>query len=117
MHPAVIVLANLALFVAFFFAGFIVLSYLTAKTIGFLHGARALVYTRGDRISRRKHTGLLLACMAFALVLSTGLFLGFGSLAWSSFVLAPTIALIVGNLASFHLDGPRLMPARELPKD
>ncbi|HMO22200.1 MAG TPA: hypothetical protein PKC98_14690 [Candidatus Melainabacteria bacterium] len=117
MHPAVIVLANLALFVAFFFAGFIALSYLTAKTIGFFQGARALVYTRGDRISRRRHTMLLLILMVFTLAISTGIFLGMGSLTWSSFTLAPTIALILGNLASFHLDGPRLMPTRELPKD
>ncbi|MBI1271842.1 hypothetical protein GC174_15565 [bacterium] len=117
MHPAVIVLANLALFVTFFLAGLIALSYLTAKTIGFFQGARAAVYTLGDRISRRKHTRLLLLLMVFTLAISAGFFLGMGSLIWSSFVLAPTIALILGNLASFHLDGPRLMPARELPKN
>mgnify|MGYP001221972036 CR=1 FL=1 len=112
MHPAIIVLANLALFTAFFFAGFASLSFVTAKTIGFFHGARAAVYTQGDRISRRRHTMLLLLLLVEAIVLSTILFFWLGSLFWSSFILAPSIALILGYLASFHLDGPRLMPTK-----
>lgn len=112
MHPAIIVLANLALFVGFLVVGFLSLSFITSKTIGFFHGARAAVYTPGDRISRRRHTMLLLLLLAEALIISTILFFWLGSLIWSSFILAPTIALILGYLASFHLDGPRLMPTR-----
>jgi hypothetical protein len=110
MNPAILVIANLVLFVAGLVGGFMALQLITHKVIGFFHGARFAVFTEADAKSQRKHRLLLAAALVTVKVLSCVAFFVLGAILWSSFALSATIGLGLGVIASFYMSKGSLLP-------
>ncbi|MBS2010010.1 MAG: hypothetical protein JST01_23380 [Cyanobacteria bacterium SZAS TMP-1] len=110
MNPAILVIANLVLFVASIIGGFLALQLLTHKVIGFFRGGRLLAFTEGDARSQRKHRLLLAGSLVAVKALSVLAFVTLGAALWSSYALAVTIGLVLGVLASFHSSKHSLLP-------
>jgi hypothetical protein len=110
MNPAILVIANLVLFVAGLAGGFMALQLITHKVIGFFHGARFAVFTEADAKSQRKHRLLLAATLLTVKVLSCVAFFALGAILWSYFALAATIGLALGVVVSFCMSRGSLMP-------
>lgn len=113
MATALIVLANIALFFIAATIGFLALGSTGDKLIGFHKGARALVFTEGDRISLRRYRLLSLAVMGIFTKVSGVLLLVLGMSMWSTFALAPTIGGLLGVIACYLLTAGNLKPHRQ----
>lgn len=109
MNSALLTIATLVLFVGAFVCSFIGFSFSTHKLIGFFTGGRLASYTEGDAISARKHRRLLAAYEVIAVLL--GAFALTLSAPWLGLVLACSVGVVCGVLASFWLDRHRLLPA------
>ncbi len=107
---ALIVIANLVLFVGSFVGAFMALAWLTSKTIGFFHGARMAALTQGDIEARKRFGGLTAFLLCALTALSAVLFLSLGQAAWSTLVLAPSIGALLGLAASYKMNFHQLKP-------
>jgi len=110
MNPAILVIANLVLFVASIVAGFAATTFVTHKWIGFFRGARMAAFTEGDAKSQRKHRVLLTAALIFIGLIAYLSFVTLGAAIWSSYALAATIGLVVSTIAAYHMNKDSLLP-------
>ena len=110
MHPAILVIANLVLFVASFFGAFAAMAFVTKKWIGFFHGARMAAFTEGDAKSERKHRILLVTALITLIAASAWTYVALGSAIWGSYALAASIGLGLGIMAAYHMHKDSLLP-------
>ena len=109
---ALIILANIALFLAAAALGFYMLGTIGDKLIGFQTEARAMVFTEGDRKSLWRYRWLSLGVMGTFTKGSGLLMLLMGWSLWSTFALAPTIGGVLGVIACYWLTAGNLKPHR-----
>jgi len=112
MATALIILANIALFLATAALGFYLLGSIGDKVIGFQKEARTLAYTEGDRVSLRRYRLLSLAVLGIFTKVSGVLMLLLGMSLWSTFALAPTIGGLLGVIICYALTYSNLKPHR-----
>ena len=110
MNPAILVIANLVLFVLSLVGGFAAMTFVTSKWIGFFRGARMASFTEGDAKSQRKHRILLAAFLISIKLVSVLALLALGPVLWGSYALAVSIGLGLGFIASYHLNKDSLLP-------
>ncbi|MBX9950663.1 MAG: hypothetical protein K2Y39_15950 [Candidatus Obscuribacterales bacterium] len=110
---ALIILANVVLFLAASALGFYMLGTIGDKLIGFQTEARAMVFTEGDRKSLWRYRWLSLGVMGTFTKGSGLLMLLMGWSLWSTFALAPTIGGVLGVLVCYWLTAGNLKPHRD----
>jgi hypothetical protein len=104
------IFANIVLFLAAAALGFYMLGSIGNKLIGFQQGARALVFTEGDRKSLRRYRWLALGVMGTFTKGSGLLMLLMPWSMWCTFAIAPTIGGVLGVLVCYALTSANLKP-------
>ena len=109
---ALIILANIALFLAAAALGFYMLGTIGDKLNGCQTVARAMGFTKGNRKSLWRYRWLSLGVMGTFTKGSGLLMLLMGWSLWSTFALAPTIGGVLGVMACYWLTAGNLKPHR-----
>jgi hypothetical protein len=105
------IILSLVMFVLGLVGGFLLLSYPTAKMIGWFHGARFAVLTEGDLQARFRFR--IIAAAALIVIGATSAILRevlAATIWWNPLVLPATIGAVIGVIVCYRLGFHDLRP-------